>query len=218
MRIGVLGTGMVGQALGSRLVETGHDVVMGSRDAANEKAAAWAGAHSRSGQRPAPSPTPRRTARWCSTRPAGAVSLDALRLAGAENLAGKVLIDVVQPDEAGQRLPAAARPGGRRQPGRADPARVPGGPGRQDAEHDELRRDGRPVAACPVSTTSSWPGRTPRPRRSCAACCAASAGRTPRSATWAASPRRAGLEMYLIFWIGLRVSLGHNAFNIRVVT
>ena len=27
-----------------------------------------------------------------------------------------------------------------------------------------------------------------------------------------------GLEMYLIFWIGLRVSLGHNAFNIHVVT
>jgi 8-hydroxy-5-deazaflavin:NADPH oxidoreductase len=27
-----------------------------------------------------------------------------------------------------------------------------------------------------------------------------------------------GLEMYLIFWIGLRMSLGHNAFNIRVVT
>jgi predicted dinucleotide-binding enzyme len=27
-----------------------------------------------------------------------------------------------------------------------------------------------------------------------------------------------GLEMYLIFWIGLRVSLGHNAFNVRVVT
>ena len=41
MRIGVLGTGMVGHALASRLVETGHDVVMGSRDAANEKAAAW---------------------------------------------------------------------------------------------------------------------------------------------------------------------------------
>ena len=27
-----------------------------------------------------------------------------------------------------------------------------------------------------------------------------------------------GLEMYLIFWIGLRVSLGDDDFNIRVVT
>jgi hypothetical protein len=24
--------------------------------------------------------------------------------------------------------------------------------------------------------------------------------------------------MYLIFWIGLRMSLGHNSFNIRVVS
>ena len=66
MRIGVLGTGMVGQALASRLVETGHDVVMGSRDAANEKAAAWLATQpERAGL--APSPTPRRTARSCST-------------------------------------------------------------------------------------------------------------------------------------------------------
>ena len=42
MRIGVLGTGMVGHAIGSRLVEVGHDVVMGSRTAGNEKAVAWA--------------------------------------------------------------------------------------------------------------------------------------------------------------------------------
>ena len=27
-----------------------------------------------------------------------------------------------------------------------------------------------------------------------------------------------GLEMYLPFWISLRMTLGHNAFNIRVVT
>jgi predicted dinucleotide-binding enzyme len=27
-----------------------------------------------------------------------------------------------------------------------------------------------------------------------------------------------GLEMYLIFWIGLRMSLGHNSFNVRVVS
>jgi 8-hydroxy-5-deazaflavin:NADPH oxidoreductase len=48
MKIGVLGTGPVGQAIATRLVELGHDVTMGARDAANEKAAAWAAA-SRSG-------------------------------------------------------------------------------------------------------------------------------------------------------------------------
>ena len=42
MKIGVLGTGMVGQAIGGKLVALGHEVRLGSRDAKNEKAAAWA--------------------------------------------------------------------------------------------------------------------------------------------------------------------------------
>jgi predicted dinucleotide-binding enzyme len=42
MRIGILGTGVVGQTLGARLVQLGHDVKLGSRSATNEKAAEWA--------------------------------------------------------------------------------------------------------------------------------------------------------------------------------
>jgi 8-hydroxy-5-deazaflavin:NADPH oxidoreductase len=42
MRIGVLGTGTVGQTLATKLVELGHDVRMGSRDAANANAGARA--------------------------------------------------------------------------------------------------------------------------------------------------------------------------------
>lgn len=45
MRIGVLGTGMVGEALATRLVELGHDVMLGSRTADNPKAVAWAQHH-----------------------------------------------------------------------------------------------------------------------------------------------------------------------------
>src|SRR5215207_2394787 len=45
MKIGVLGTGSVGQALATRLVELGHDVTMGARDPANPVAAGWAAAH-----------------------------------------------------------------------------------------------------------------------------------------------------------------------------
>jgi predicted dinucleotide-binding enzyme len=41
MRIGVLGTGSVGQAIATRLTELGHEVTMGARDATNPKAAAW---------------------------------------------------------------------------------------------------------------------------------------------------------------------------------
>jgi hypothetical protein len=42
MKIGILGTGMVGEAIGGKLAARGHDVKMGSRTATNEKAAAWA--------------------------------------------------------------------------------------------------------------------------------------------------------------------------------
>ena len=42
MNVGVLGTGMVGSAIASRLVGLGHEVKMGSREAGNEKAREWA--------------------------------------------------------------------------------------------------------------------------------------------------------------------------------
>ncbi len=42
MNIGILGTGIVGQTIGTRLVELGHNVKLGSRTADNEKARAWA--------------------------------------------------------------------------------------------------------------------------------------------------------------------------------
>lgn len=45
MKIGVLGTGSVGQAIATRLLELGHDVTMGARDPANPTAAGWAAAH-----------------------------------------------------------------------------------------------------------------------------------------------------------------------------
>lgn len=32
MKVGVLGSGMVGQAIGAKLIELGHDVVVGTRD------------------------------------------------------------------------------------------------------------------------------------------------------------------------------------------
>ena len=41
MRMGVLGTGMVGRAIATKLADLGHEVKMGSRTAANESAAEW---------------------------------------------------------------------------------------------------------------------------------------------------------------------------------
>ena len=41
MKVGVLGTGAVGEAIASALVSKGHQVMLGSRTKDNEKGSAW---------------------------------------------------------------------------------------------------------------------------------------------------------------------------------
>jgi predicted dinucleotide-binding enzyme len=93
MRIGVLGTGVVGQTIGTKLVELGHDVTMGSRHAGNEKAIAWADA---AGARAGAGTMADAAAfgEMVINATSGGGSLEALTAAGAANLAGKVVIDV----------------------------------------------------------------------------------------------------------------------------
>jgi predicted dinucleotide-binding enzyme len=96
MKIGVLGTGMVGHAIATRLVQLGHEVMMGSRQAGNEKAVAWAEA---AGGRASEGSFTDAAAFGdllvhCT---AGMHSLAALGEAGVSNLAGKVLIDIANP-------------------------------------------------------------------------------------------------------------------------
>jgi predicted dinucleotide-binding enzyme len=80
MRIGVLGTGMVGRAISGKLEELGHDVRVGSRTAGDGTVVfADAAAHGE-------------IVFNCTN---GAASLDALGAAG--DLAGKIVIDVANP-------------------------------------------------------------------------------------------------------------------------
>jgi predicted dinucleotide-binding enzyme len=96
MRIAILGTGVVGQTIGRRLVEVGHTVVMGARSATNEKATKWA---EQVGTRASHSTFSGAAtgAEMVFNCTSGTVSLEALRAAGAENLAGKILVDVSNP-------------------------------------------------------------------------------------------------------------------------
>ena len=104
MRVGMLGTGVVGQTLGTKLVSLGHEVTMGSRQAGNEKALAWAeGFGDRATQGSFADAA--RNADMVINATAGTVSLAALAAAGAENLAGKVLIDVSNPLDASGGMP-----------------------------------------------------------------------------------------------------------------
>ncbi|MFJ9841474.1 NADPH-dependent F420 reductase [Kitasatospora sp. NPDC101155] len=96
MRIGIIGTGVVGQTLGSKLVSLGHQVTLGSRGKDNEKGLAWA-------QQAGPDGHTGTFAEAAAfgevvlNATGGTVSLAALRAAGAEHLAGKLLIDVSNP-------------------------------------------------------------------------------------------------------------------------
>jgi 8-hydroxy-5-deazaflavin:NADPH oxidoreductase len=104
MKIGILGTGVVGQTIGTKLVSLGHDVKMGARAVANEKAEKWMkenGARATHG-------TFADAAAFgeiifnCTS---GMASLDALRQAGARNLDGKILIDVANPLDFSKGMP-----------------------------------------------------------------------------------------------------------------
>lgn len=107
--IAVLGTGIVGRALGTKLVELGHRVVMGSRTAGNEKAVAWAaGAGELAGEGSFEDAAA--DAAMVVNATSGVASMAALTSAGAANLAGKVLIDVANPLDFSRGMPPRLDP------------------------------------------------------------------------------------------------------------
>jgi predicted dinucleotide-binding enzyme len=107
MKVAVLGTGMVGQAVAGKLAELGHEVTVGTRDVestlartepdgyGNPPYAVWAKAHPT--VELAPFAAAAANAELVVNATAGNVSMDVLRAAGAVNLAGKVLIDISNP-------------------------------------------------------------------------------------------------------------------------
>jgi predicted dinucleotide-binding enzyme len=109
MRIGVLGTGIVGNTIGAALVAGGHDVRMGSRSATNPKAADWVASCRAAGH-------PGRASHGTFSDAAsfgevlfnctaGAVSIQALEAAGRDNLRGRILIDLSNPLDFSKGMP-----------------------------------------------------------------------------------------------------------------
>jgi predicted dinucleotide-binding enzyme len=109
MKIGILGTGVVGATLGDALVSGGHEVRMGSRTADNPKALGWADAAS-SGASVGTFTDAARFGDVVLNCTAGTASLDALEAAGREPLAGKILIDVANPLDFSAGMPPTLTP------------------------------------------------------------------------------------------------------------
>jgi 8-hydroxy-5-deazaflavin:NADPH oxidoreductase len=105
-RFGVLGTGSVGQTVGGKLVELGHEVMMGSRQAGSEKAVQWAkeaGGQASEGR----FEDAAEFGEILVNATAGTASVDALHTAGGAHLNGKVLIDIGNPIDMGSGSPPA---------------------------------------------------------------------------------------------------------------
>jgi predicted dinucleotide-binding enzyme len=100
MKIAVLGTGMVGRAVSGRLAELGHDVTVGTRDPDATRA--------RGGEWPTPLATYADAAAGAElvvNATNGQATLEVLGLAGAANLADKVLVDISNPLDFSQGMP-----------------------------------------------------------------------------------------------------------------
>ena len=95
MRIAVLGTGMVGRAVSTRLAELGHEVTVGTRDP--EETRARPHHEEAAGVGLATFAEAAQAADLVVNATNGTVSLEVLALAGADNLADKVLVDIANP-------------------------------------------------------------------------------------------------------------------------
>jgi 8-hydroxy-5-deazaflavin:NADPH oxidoreductase len=201
MRIGVLGTGMVGRTISGKLEALGHDVRVGSRTAGDGKVVfADAAAHGE-------------VLFNCT---AGSGSLNALAAAGEENLAGKLLIDVsnaldfsgggpalftTSTDSLGERIQAAF-PAARVVKAlntmnctvMVDPGLVPGDHvvfvcGNDDAAKDEARE---------LLGEFGWPAE--------------------RIVDLGDISAARGTEMYVMLWVLLMRTTGSATFNIAVLS
>lgn len=115
MNIAVLGTGSVGRTIAARLDGLGHDVVVGTRDPqatlartepdgmGNPPFSSWSAEHP--GVALATFADAAATAELVVNASSGAATLEVLGLAGADNLADKVLLDISNPLDFSAGLP-----------------------------------------------------------------------------------------------------------------
>lgn len=216
MKIAVLGTGIVGTTIGSRLIELGHEVKMGSRSPDNEKAKTWASQH--------PSKASYGTFRDAAGFSSGiafncthgVASIDALKAAGEENLAGKILVDVANPLDFSKGMPPTLSVCN------------------SDSLGEQIQREFPRLKVVKTLNTMNCfimvnPGKLPEPHNVFMAGNDAEAKQTViqllNNFGWQEAwivdlgdiSKARGLEMFLPLWVNLYGALGHADFNVKIV-
>jgi 8-hydroxy-5-deazaflavin:NADPH oxidoreductase len=215
MRFGVLGTGMVGRALATRLLDLGHEVVMGSRETGNAAAAEWLAGNG-SG-RPARAGTfadAAASAEVVVNATSGAASLAALGMVGAEHLAGKPLIDVSNPLDFSHGMPptltVAVTDSLGEQIQRAFPDAL---------VVKTLNTVNCDVMAHPEGLTEDHTmfvaGDNPEAKATVADLLRSFGWRSVLDLGGITAAR--GMEAYILLWLNMRMAQDTNAFNIKVV-
>jgi 8-hydroxy-5-deazaflavin:NADPH oxidoreductase len=226
VRIGILGTGIVGRTLGVGLRGAGHDVLIGTRDVAHTLArtdrdamgnppyAEWQ--QSNPGFELVPFAEAGAHAELVVNATAGEHSLEAIGAVGDANLAGKVLVDVANPLDFSHGMPPMLSVAN------------------TDSLGEQIQRtfpDARVVKtlntmnAYVMIDPSHLPGRHNVFLAGDDAAAKGTVGDLLGELGWPAEAivdlggiRSArGLEMFLPFWLSLLMSMGTGAFNIAVV-
>ncbi|HNS13403.1 MAG TPA: NAD(P)-binding domain-containing protein [Bacteroidia bacterium] len=104
MKIAVMGTGVVGNTIASKLTELGHQVMMGSRTKDNEKAKSWAAENGKNASAGDYSDAAGfgEIVFNCTK---GEASMEALKQAGEKNLESKIIIDLSNPLDSSKGMP-----------------------------------------------------------------------------------------------------------------
>ena len=216
MKIAVLGTGNVGQTLGTKLVAEGHEVMLGSRTADNSNAAEWAAANGDAASHGtfADAADFGEMAFLCTN---GMGTVAAVKAAGAGNLDGKILIDLTNPLDFSGGMPPTLFAGNTDSLGEQVQAAVPGAkvvkslntissplmvnPGSLPGDHTIFVCGNDPEAKAQVSKwLGEWFGWEP--------------GNILDLGDITTSR---GTESYLALWIRMMLAIGGANFNIHVV-
>lgn len=95
MKIGIIGSGIVGRVLGTAFLKEGNEVMLGTRDITKEDVQKWSG--NNAGALVGTFDATARFAELIVLAIAGSVAEDAVKLASIENFTGKTVIDTTNP-------------------------------------------------------------------------------------------------------------------------